>query len=264
MKAIVNVNESWGIGRDGELLVNIPEDMRYFRTVTAGGVLIMGRKTLESFPGAKPLKGRVNIVLTREPSRIRQESIAAADVYIGDFRLSRAAIHSSIFVQTSQDDRDFDTENGTEADISSKLEIRVKYSEQGSRDRKYRECLVDDDHVARFRELCHFITSQRDLPAAERPTVLVTADSAETAAVLCRGLDDASVYVIGGASIYEQMLKYCDTCLVTMNDSMREADTYFPNLDLLPEWKLSEQGEMKEHEGVRYHFDTYTRVVKDN
>ncbi len=81
MIAIVNVSESWGIGLNGELLANIPEDMRFFRTSTAGSTVIMGRKTLESFPGMKPLKGRINIVLTSDPSRIKNESISGADAF---------------------------------------------------------------------------------------------------------------------------------------------------------------------------------------
>ena len=82
MKAIVNVNENWGIGCEGDLLVNIPEDMKFFRAQTAGSVVIMGRKTLESFPGGKPLKGRVNLVLTRDADRISGSGIEAADVYL--------------------------------------------------------------------------------------------------------------------------------------------------------------------------------------
>ena len=65
MNQIVNVNLSWGIGKDGDLLCHIPEDMRFFKDMTMGKTVVMGRKTLESFPGGKPLKGRKNIVLTR-------------------------------------------------------------------------------------------------------------------------------------------------------------------------------------------------------
>ena len=66
MNSIVAVDEHWGIGCRNHLLVSIPADMRYFQEVTTGGVIIAGRKTLESFPGGKPLKNRVNIVLTRQ------------------------------------------------------------------------------------------------------------------------------------------------------------------------------------------------------
>ena len=66
MNMIVAVDKNWAIGHKGRLLVSIPEDMRFFRNVTAGRVVIMGRKTLESFPNGIPLKNRVNIVITRD------------------------------------------------------------------------------------------------------------------------------------------------------------------------------------------------------
>ena len=65
MKLIAAVDRNWKIGKNGRLLVSIPEDMKYFRNTTLGHVVVMGRKTLESFPGGKPLGDRVNIVLTR-------------------------------------------------------------------------------------------------------------------------------------------------------------------------------------------------------
>ena len=68
MRAIVAADEHWGIGKDNRLLVSIPQDMKFFRNETTGNVVIMGRKTLESFPGGRPLPNRKNIVLTRDPS----------------------------------------------------------------------------------------------------------------------------------------------------------------------------------------------------
>lgn len=66
MNCIVAVDANWGIGKNNDLLISIPEDMKYFRKVTAGKTLIYGRKTLESFPGQKPLPKRRNIVITRK------------------------------------------------------------------------------------------------------------------------------------------------------------------------------------------------------
>lgn len=66
MIAIAAVDRNWGIGLKGKLLVQIPADQRFFRETTTGQVVVMGRKTLESFPGHKPLKNRRNIVLTRQ------------------------------------------------------------------------------------------------------------------------------------------------------------------------------------------------------
>lgn len=65
MDIIVAVDEHWGIGKDGDLLQRISADMKYFREKTTGNVLVMGRKTLESFPNQKPLPNRVHIVLTK-------------------------------------------------------------------------------------------------------------------------------------------------------------------------------------------------------
>ena len=67
MKLIVAVSENWGIGKNGGLLFNIPKDMKFFRETTTGKIVILGRKNLESFPGARPLKNRTNIILTRNP-----------------------------------------------------------------------------------------------------------------------------------------------------------------------------------------------------
>lgn len=68
MDIIVAVDEKWGIGKDGDLLQRISADMKRFRAMTTGNVLVMGRKTLESFPNAKPLPNRVNVVLTANQS----------------------------------------------------------------------------------------------------------------------------------------------------------------------------------------------------
>ena len=67
MDLIVNVTENWGIGCQGRLLVSISADLRRFRQLTEGRVVILGRKTLETFPGGRPLKNRTNIILTTNP-----------------------------------------------------------------------------------------------------------------------------------------------------------------------------------------------------
>lgn len=69
MNLIVAVDKNWAIGNKGKLLVSIPSDMKFFRQETSGEgkAVILGRKTLESFPGGRPLKNRVNIVLTKNP-----------------------------------------------------------------------------------------------------------------------------------------------------------------------------------------------------
>ena len=67
MELIVNVSENWGIGMGDRLLVSIRADLQRFRTLTMGGTVILGRKTLQTFPGGRPLKGRRNIILSTQP-----------------------------------------------------------------------------------------------------------------------------------------------------------------------------------------------------
>ena len=65
ISAIVAVDENWGIGYNGDLLEHIPEDLKYFKAVTNGGVVVMGRKTWDSLP-KKPLPNRFNVVITSQ------------------------------------------------------------------------------------------------------------------------------------------------------------------------------------------------------
>lgn len=65
MEIIAAVDRNWGIGYNNHLLFHSKKDMSCFRQHTMGNIVIMGRKTLESFPGGAPLSGRTNIVLTR-------------------------------------------------------------------------------------------------------------------------------------------------------------------------------------------------------
>ena len=65
MNLIAAVDRNWAIGKNNQLLVRIPMDQKFFRETTTGKVVVMGRKTLESFPNGLPLKNRTNIVLTR-------------------------------------------------------------------------------------------------------------------------------------------------------------------------------------------------------
>ena len=67
MKVIVAVDQNWAIGRDGEQLLYLSEDLRRFKAMTLGHPVILGRKTLDTFPGGRPLKGRRNFILSRNP-----------------------------------------------------------------------------------------------------------------------------------------------------------------------------------------------------
>ena len=76
MDAIVAVYSDWGIGAKGTQPLVIPADRKHFRDLTQGAAVIVGRKTLEDFPGGRPLKGRHNIVITRQPITIEGAEVA--------------------------------------------------------------------------------------------------------------------------------------------------------------------------------------------
>ncbi|MDR0853922.1 MAG: dihydrofolate reductase [Clostridiales Family XIII bacterium] len=81
IKMIVAVDEEWGIGKDGGMLVHLPSDLRYFREKTLGGVCLMGRRTLESLSHGKGLAGRVNIVISKTMSAADAEK---KDCYLAE------------------------------------------------------------------------------------------------------------------------------------------------------------------------------------
>ena len=162
MNLIVAVDKNWAIGKEDKLLVSIPADMKMFRQETTGKVVILGRKTLATFPGGLPLKNRTNIILTGNR----------------DFRAKDAVIVHS---------------------IAELLEESKKYPSE-------------------------------------------------------------DVYCIGGESVYRQLLPYCDTAHVTKVDFAYEADRYFPNLDEMPEWKITARSEEQTYFDLEYEFVKYERV----
>ena len=165
MKMIAACDANWGIGKDNRLLVSIPADMKFFREMTMGRTVVMGRKTLESFPGGKPLKGRKNIVLTSSEGR-KAEGLWT--------------VHS----------------------VDALLKL-----------------LRQDPAFA-----------------------------------------GEEVYCIGGGSVYRLLLPYCDTAYITRIDHVYEADTFFPDLQSDPGWRLAEESEEQIYFDLTYHFQTYRRV----
>jgi len=161
MNCIVAVDKNWAIGYQNKLLVRIPEDQRFFRETTTGKVVILGRKTLETFPEGKPLKNRINIVITTKK----------------DYRADDAIVVNS---------------------IEEALAEAARYSSE-------------------------------------------------------------DVFVIGGDSVYRQMLSYCNVAYVTRIDHEYQADTYFPNLDLMDDWALVEQSEERSYQDLTYRFCRYER-----
>ena len=114
------------------------------------------------------------------------------------------------------------------------------------------------------------LPGQRPLP--DRVNVVLAADPAWSAEgviavhsleelfLLLERYDSRLVYVCGGASIYEQLLPYCDTAYVTKVDAERPADKFFPDLDADPGWALIREKEEQEHNGLRFCFTTYKTV----
>ena len=80
MNAIVNVTPYWGIGKNGKLLVSIPTDLQRFRELTIHKTVIYGRKTLETFPGGRPLRDRENIILTHDKEFTAEDAIICHDL----------------------------------------------------------------------------------------------------------------------------------------------------------------------------------------
>lgn len=161
MKAILAADKNWGIGYNNHLLVSIPSDMKFFRQTTTGKVVVMGRKTLESFPTGMPLKNRTNIVLTGNQNYQVKDAVV---------------VHS-------------------EDELLDEL-------------KKY---------------------------------------------------DTDDIYVIGGESVYRMMLPYCDTVYVTKIDRAFQADTFFPDLDEMDEWEMTEESEEQTCFDLEFCFTKYER-----
>ena len=80
MNLIVAVDKNWGIGCNNRLLVRIPNDQKFFRQETTGKVIVLGRKTLETFPNGLPLQNRLNIILSKDPSYKVKDAIVVHSI----------------------------------------------------------------------------------------------------------------------------------------------------------------------------------------
>lgn len=161
MNLIVAVDKNWAIGEKGGLLVRIPNDQKMFREETTGKVVILGRKTMETFPGKQPLKNRTNIILSKNPS----------------YQVKGATVVHSL------------------------------------------EELLEE----------------------------------------CKKYADKDLYVIGGESIYRQLLSYCDTAHVTKIDREYAADAFCPNLDEEEGWEITADSEEQVYFDITYRFVKYER-----
>ena len=161
MNIIAAVDNNWAIGFRGQLLVSIPNDQRHFREETTGKVVVLGRKTLQTFPQGQPLKNRTNIILSTDPKyQVKDATV----------------VHS----------------------VEELLEELKKYPSE-------------------------------------------------------------DIYIIGGESVYRQMLPYCDTAHITKIDHEYQADTYFPNLDKDEEWEITADSDELTYFDIPYTFVKYER-----
>lgn len=94
MKAIVAVDKNWGIGKDGDQLCYLSADLKRFKELTMGHPVILGRKTLSTFPGGRPLKGRRNLILSRNPAF----QVEGGEVYPDLEALLRVAPDDSVVI----------------------------------------------------------------------------------------------------------------------------------------------------------------------
>ena len=161
MNIIAAVDNNWAIGFRGQLLVSIPNDQRHFREETTGKVVVLGRKTLQTFPQGQPLKNRTNIILSTDPKYQVKDAIV---------------VHS----------------------VEELLEELKKYPSE-------------------------------------------------------------DIYIIGGESVYRQLLPYCDTAHITKIDHEYQADTYFPNLDKDEEWEITADSDELTYFDIPYTFVKYER-----
>ena len=105
MDAVVALYEDWGIGADGTQPVTVSADRKHFRALTEGAAVIVGRKTLEDFPGGRPLKNRYNIVLSRQAQEIPgaeivrtpEEALAAADRHSPCYVIGGASVYRAMW-----------------------------------------------------------------------------------------------------------------------------------------------------------------------
>lgn len=96
IKAIVHADKEWGIGRNGDMMFSLPKDMKFFRETTSGHTVVMGGKTLRSFPGQKPLKNRMNIVVSR--GQVRDDCIIVPTMSVFKEEIKKWAKQGDVYV----------------------------------------------------------------------------------------------------------------------------------------------------------------------
>ncbi len=150
MKAILHVDKKWGIGKQNDLMFSLPKDMKFFRETTKGKVVVMGLNTLRSFPGGKPLKNRVNIVLC--PENVGEDVVcvhnldelfAAVKAYPQDdvFVVGGASVYRTLFPYCTEIlVTKVDADGGAEVfvpDLDESSDYRLVYESEREEDNGY-------------------------------------------------------------------------------------------------------------------------------
>ena len=220
MNLIVNVNKEWGIGAGGDLLCHIKQDMNYFKDKTFGNTVIYGRKTLDSFPGGKPLDGRKNIVLTHDISKIKPEV-----QHYGHYYGTVSTINKLVLKGTNES-----LINTGNAKLAV---LRDQYTDD---ENKYGYKPMDTTSLFSVKNIKDAISLANMLEVNTR-----------------------KIFVCGGSSIYFAFQQYCEYAYVTINNCDKEADTFFPNLDELDNWEMMTDGRTytDEKSGIKFKFCIY-------
>ena len=125
MNAIVAVDRNWAIGKGGDQLIYIPADLKRFKALTMGHPVILGRKTLATFPGGRPLKGRRNLILSRTPGFAPEGAEVYPDLdslleqapedafVIGGATVYEALLHRCDTVYVTRIDGEWEADDGT-------------------------------------------------------------------------------------------------------------------------------------------------------
>jgi len=100
------------------------------------------------------------------------------------------------------------------------------------------------------------LTNQKDYVAKDGVILCPTIEEAIEKANSFAGKE---IFVIGGGSVYRQLLPLCDKAYITKIQGVYEADTYLENLDESPDWALTEKGEWQEEKDLVFSFDIYTK-----
>ncbi|MCL2355528.1 MAG: dihydrofolate reductase [Defluviitaleaceae bacterium] len=251
MNLSVAVSSNWGIGYKNELLFRISEDLRHFRALTEGKIIVMGHNTLKSLPGGKPLPRRTNIVLSRQKGLEIPGAIVCGSLDELDEILKRNTFSG------------FERMCGNE-DISPASETLSGFG--GTRGNQHASPASDTlSGFGGTRGNQHASPASDTLSGFEGMYGNQHASPAsETLSGFERMCGSQHVrpasFVIGGEQIYAQLLNRCNVAHITKVNAEPPADAFFPNIDEMPDWQLAEKSSEKFFGEISYNFCKYVRI----